>query len=101
MTAKDKDVMLALIGQVAAASLLGSGSERDVTTWITRSMWNAWCRAVDIPENSEPSEWRIHDCRKDATGEMTEEALKTGVSEGLHDVGFRLGVHFRYPFISQ
>jgi hypothetical protein len=52
----DFQIMKALMDQVRKAVPLG-GSERDVTTIISRPMWQAWCRAVDMPENSEPTEW--------------------------------------------
>lgn len=59
----DDEVMCALIGQVAQAA---RGSvECDVTTIITRPMWNAFCRATKMPENSEPTAWLgIHKTRR-------------------------------------
>lgn len=42
--------------QVRAAVPQG-GSERDVTTLITRPMWRAFLRAIGEDENQEPTEW--------------------------------------------
>lgn len=57
MNADDR-IMHALIGQVARAVPKG-GTERDVTTIISIPMWRAWCRAVGMPEDSQPTEWGI------------------------------------------
>lgn len=51
----DEQIMCALIGQVAAAA--GGQVESSVETRISRPMWRAWCRAVKVPEDSEPTEW--------------------------------------------
>lgn len=53
---QDRFVMMALIAQVSKARP-AQGSERDVRTLISRPMWNAFCRATKLPEDSEPSEW--------------------------------------------
>lgn len=59
MRTEDEEVMCALIHQVTKAA--AGGNERDVRTIITRGMWDAFCRAADIPEGSEPTEWKgIH-----------------------------------------
>lgn len=52
----DDDILRALIRQVAKAMPPGQ-SETAVTTVVTRPMWQAWCRATGIPEDSEPTEW--------------------------------------------
>lgn len=52
----DEQIVRALIVQVASAVPPG-GNERDVTTVISRPMWNAFCRATGIPEDSEPTRW--------------------------------------------
>ncbi len=52
----DNEVMRVLIGQVSKAVPRG-GSERDVTTIITRPMWRAWCRAIGIPCECKPCAW--------------------------------------------
>jgi hypothetical protein len=61
---EDRLIMATLIGQVLAALREGQrnhpggpSSERNVRTVITRPMWNAFCRASGIPENTEPTEW--------------------------------------------
>lgn len=64
MTPEDKLIMCTLIGQVLVALRAGQrdfpakpSSEMNVRTVITRPMWNAFCRASGIPENSEPTAW--------------------------------------------
>jgi hypothetical protein len=52
----DFQVMVALVHQVSKAVPKG-GNERDVTTIITRPMWQAFCRATNEPEDSEPTDW--------------------------------------------
>lgn len=52
----DAEIMCMLIGQVSKAVPAG-GTERDVTTIISQPMWQAWCRAVGKPEDSQPTEW--------------------------------------------
>lgn len=52
----DFQVMAALVSQVARAVPKG-GNERDVTTIITRPMMQAFCRATNEPEDSEPTDW--------------------------------------------
>lgn len=52
---EDREIMIALIGQVANAA---QGSvETKVRTVISRPMWRAWCRAVGVPQNSKPTAW--------------------------------------------
>lgn len=55
----DDSIMRALVAQVSAAVPRKSGgSEQDVTTLITRPMWEAFLRAVGEPPGTEPSpEW--------------------------------------------
>jgi hypothetical protein len=53
----DEEIMMALIGQVANAAATINGSERDVTTIITRPLWRRWNRATGCNENDEPTEW--------------------------------------------
>jgi len=55
MKASDDNVMRCLMHQVAKAA--GRDTERNTKTIITRPMWNSFCRAVRMPENSEPTEW--------------------------------------------
>jgi hypothetical protein len=62
MTAEEQLVIFTLIDQVqnALKSRLGEVPgicERDVRTVITRPMWNVFCRAIGVPENSTPTEW--------------------------------------------
>ena len=52
----DDDILRQLIHQVAKAVPKGE-NETAVTTVVTRPLWNAWCRAAGIPENSEPTGW--------------------------------------------
>lgn len=52
----DSTIMCALIHQVTKATPAG-GTERDVTTIVSRPMWQAWCRSIGAPEDSEPTEW--------------------------------------------
>lgn len=52
----DREIMCALIGQVAHAA--AGKSETSVTTIITRPMWNAFLRATGSPENSDPTAWK-------------------------------------------
>ena len=56
MKYEDHELMSALIGQVRKAVPAGK-SEEAVTTLITRPMWRAFCRALDMPEDSVPTEW--------------------------------------------
>jgi hypothetical protein len=56
MTHQDHELTSALIGQVGKAVPKGE-NELSVTTLITRPMWEAWCRACNLPEDSEPTEW--------------------------------------------
>lgn len=51
----DEEIFCALVEQVSKAVPKG-GSEQDVRTIITRPMWNSFCRAVEIPENSIPTD---------------------------------------------
>ncbi len=51
----DFQIMCALVGQVQKAAQ--GRSERDVTTLISRPMWNAFCRATELKEDTSPSEW--------------------------------------------
>lgn len=64
MNPEDKLIMCNLIGQVMIALRAGQrdypgkpSSEINVRTVITRPMWNAFCRASGIPENSTPTAW--------------------------------------------
>lgn len=59
----DSKIMIDLIWQVAMAleaaeTITQCASEEDVRTYITRPMWNAFCRATNIPENSKPTAWK-------------------------------------------
>lgn len=66
MSVSDDEIMCALIGQVSKAMVAAqktkpAASETDVITYVTRPMWNAFCRAVKVPENSKPTGWNgIH-----------------------------------------
>jgi len=53
----DAAIISAMIEQVSKAVPKG-GNETDVITLVSRPMWRAWCRAVGIPEFSEPTEWK-------------------------------------------
>lgn len=72
MNPEDKLIMCNLIGQVLIALRSGQrdfpekpSSEMNVRTVITRPMWNAFCRASGIQENSEPTAWLgIHKTRR-------------------------------------
>lgn len=64
MNPEDKLIMGTLIGQVLIALKAGQrdfpgkpSSEMNVRTVITRPMWNAFCRASGMPENSTPTVW--------------------------------------------
>ena len=69
MKTTDEEIMCALIGQVSLATKVAetmkkAASERDVLTYITRPMWQGFCRGCKLPENSEPSEWNgLHTIR--------------------------------------
>lgn len=52
----DDEILCALIGQVADAAR-PCHSELEVTTLITRPMWNAFLRATKTPENTAPTAW--------------------------------------------
>ena len=54
---KDREVMHALMGQVASVVKGNAKSERDVVTLISRPMWRKWCADVGEPEDSVPGEW--------------------------------------------
>lgn len=54
---QDYDIVRALVNQVAAAARSCGVSEVGVRTYITRPMWKAWLRALDMPEESEPGCW--------------------------------------------
>lgn len=56
MTAAETDLLRALIMGVRRAVPPGK-NERSVTTFITLPMWRLWCRAADLPEDCEPTEW--------------------------------------------
>ena len=63
MKSVDEEIMTSLIDQVlfamsAAADFKPMANERDVVTWITRPMWEAFCRAAHIPAHSMPTEWK-------------------------------------------
>jgi len=59
----DIQVMRALMNQVccAVASVEKKTgdkiSELDIVTFVTRPMWQAWLRALCLPEDSEPTGW--------------------------------------------
>lgn len=55
-------LMCGLIHQVQKAA--GGHSELDVVTYISRPMWELWCDAVNMPRDSVPTEWKLHDCRR-------------------------------------
>jgi len=55
-TTLDRDIMMALIRQVAKAVPPGR-NERAVTTVISRALWRIWCRSVGESESSEPTAW--------------------------------------------
>lgn len=50
------EILFALSGQVAAAIPEG-GSERDVTTLISRMYWNAFLIGVGLEQGLQPTEW--------------------------------------------
>lgn len=52
----DDEILRHLVHQVSRATPKGK-TEAAVTTIITRPMWNAFCRAINIPEDSEPTGW--------------------------------------------
>lgn len=51
----DQQIVSALINQVAKAA--GGDSERNITTLISRPMWNAFLRGIGEPEDSAPTDW--------------------------------------------
>jgi len=53
---KNGDIVRHLVQQVTRAVPKG-GSERDVTTIITKSMWDDWCKATGIPCGTKPGGW--------------------------------------------
>lgn len=52
----DNEIMRALIGQVMKATPK-KRSELDVVTFITKPMWQAFCRASGTPVDAKPTEW--------------------------------------------
>jgi hypothetical protein len=63
MNATDEQVMRTLIEQVLLAMSAVQdknpmASKRDVVTFVTRPMWEAFCRAAGITKNSAPAEWK-------------------------------------------
>lgn len=50
------DIRHQLMNQVCSAVPYG-GSERNVTTIITRPLWRMWCESVGLPAECEPTEW--------------------------------------------
>lgn len=57
----DNELMRTLIGQVLCAVVASDkpmASERDVETFITRPMWDAFCREARIPVPSMPTAWK-------------------------------------------
>jgi hypothetical protein len=52
----DHEIAYALMEGVSKA-VPDKGSERDVVTYVSRPMWQAFCRAANIPELSEPTLW--------------------------------------------
>jgi len=69
MIMTDEQIMCAMIGQVcdatkAAQMLQPCASETRVKTFITRPMWEAFCRGCHLPTTSEPTPWNgIHTIR--------------------------------------
>lgn len=57
MQATDERIARDLIAQVAAC-VRPYRTEEDVTTVITRPMWNAFLRFSGVPENTPPTEWK-------------------------------------------
>lgn len=51
----DDEILRALINQVLKAA--HGRVETEVVTYITKPMWNAFCRATGLPKNSSPTEW--------------------------------------------
>jgi hypothetical protein len=52
----EDEIMRALIGQVSKAA--GGDNEQNVITYITRPLWDAFCRATKMPEGCLPTSWR-------------------------------------------
>lgn len=57
----DEKITRALIDQVNSA-IPPWGNERDVKTFVSRPMWEAFLRFLKLPSGTEPTEWRIKDC---------------------------------------
>lgn len=55
MTDEQRTLVFALIGQVTMARPQ-AGNERDVTTVITRPLWQRWNTALGYPPDTPPSE---------------------------------------------
>ncbi len=51
----DDEIMRALIAQVSKAAQ--GKSELEVTTFITKPLWNAFLRAVGEKPNTKPTKW--------------------------------------------
>lgn len=59
----DEQIAHALIGQVNSIAGENHCSERDVTTYISRPMWEAWSRFTKT--EGEPTEWLgLHETRR-------------------------------------
>lgn len=73
MKSEDEEIMCALICQVASALQASDkgNSERDVTTLVTRPLWNQWLRAVGLQQNCTPSEWLGQDFTRRIYGSKT------------------------------
>lgn len=52
----DDEIGRDLIKQVATA-MPRNGTEQNVVTHVSRPMWRAWCRFVQMPEDSRPTAW--------------------------------------------
>lgn len=56
---EDEEIVCALVEQVTKAA--AGGSERDVVTFITLPLWNAFLRALGEEENQDPrSDLRVY-----------------------------------------
>lgn len=70
MSSEELQLISTLIGNVRNAVPKG-GSERDVVTYITRPMWQLWCRYLGDPEDCEPTEWLGHPQTRRVYGSKT------------------------------
>jgi hypothetical protein len=60
---EDTDIMRSLVHQVSRAVPKG-GTEQDVVTYISSSMWKAFCRGAGMPEDSVPTVWKGMDTNR-------------------------------------